>query len=133
LRSSGGIKLAAGILGALGSASAGVSAVVASRNVIYQLRESRPWWKQKLTIVSLTLIPAGLLIMAMALVLYGGKIGHTVAAQVGLDEVFVIAWKALEWPVSLAAMFIAFSILYYFALDAEERHWFWVRRAASRE
>src|SRR5207248_7009638 len=53
-KSSSGIKLAAGILGALWAASGGMSAVVVSLNVIYDLHETRPWWKQKLTVIGLT-------------------------------------------------------------------------------
>ncbi len=62
-KASGGIKLAAGILGALWSASGGMSAVVVSLNVIYRLAETRPWWKQKLTIVGLTVALAALIII----------------------------------------------------------------------
>jgi membrane protein len=32
----------------------------------------------------------------------------------------------LQWPVSFAAMFISFSMVYYFAPDLKERRWFWV-------
>src|SRR5207302_2299398 len=99
-RSSSGIKLAAGILGALWAASGGMSAVVTSLNVIYRTPESRPWWKQKLTVVGLTLALAALIIVALVLVLYGGKIGELIASYVGLSKVFAIAWKLLQWPVS---------------------------------
>jgi membrane protein len=125
-KSSGGLKLAAGIVGALWAASGGMSAVVVSLNVIYHLRESRPWWKQKLTVVGLTVVLAALIIVALALALYGGKIGQTIASQVGVGAAFRIAWKLVEWPVSFAAMFLAFSIIYYFAPNVEERKWYWV-------
>src|SRR5437764_7741957 len=75
-KASGGIKLAAGILGALWAASGGMGAVVVSLNVIYDLRETRPWWKQKLTVVGLTLALAALIIIGLVLALYGGKIGQ---------------------------------------------------------
>jgi membrane protein len=125
-KSSSGIKLAAGILGALWAASGGMSAVVTSLNVIYRTGETRPWWKQKVTIVGLTLALAALIIIALVLVLYGGKIGELIASQVGLGSVFATAWKVLQWPVSFAAMFLSFSMVYYFAPDVKERRWFWV-------
>src|SRR5439155_3640270 len=59
-KSSSGIKLAAGILGALWAASGGMSAVIVSLNKIYQVQETRPWWKQNLAIVGLTVTLAGL-------------------------------------------------------------------------
>jgi membrane protein len=129
-KSSSGVKLAAGILGALWAASGGMGAVVVSLNVIYGLTETRPWWKQKLTVVGLTLSLAGLIIIALILVLYGGKIGQAIATHVGLGHAFGIAWRILQWPVTFAAMFLSFSVVYYFAPNLEERKWFWVTPGA---
>src|SRR5438874_13795509 len=83
-KSSSGIKLAAGILGALWAASGGMGAVVVSLNVIYDLRETRPWWKQKVTVVGLTVALAALIIIGLVLALYGGKIGQGLATHLGL-------------------------------------------------
>jgi membrane protein len=125
-KSSSGIKLAAGIVGALWAASGGMGAIVTSLNVIYGVRETRPWWKQKLTVIALTLTLAALLIVALVLALYGGKIGEALATHVSLGAAFRIAWNILQWPVSFAAMFLSFSIVYYFAPNIEERKWYWV-------
>ena len=129
-KNSSGIKLAAGILGALWAASGGMDAVVVSLNVIYGVTETRPWWKQKLTIVGLTVTLAALIIVALVLVLYGGKIGQVIAAHIGLGEAFRAAWKILQWPVSFFAMFLSFSVVYYFAPNLEERKWYWVTPGA---
>jgi membrane protein len=63
-------------------------------------------------------------------VLYGGKIGQLLATQIGLSDVFRIAWKVLQWPLSFAAMFLSFSIIYYFGPDLKERKWYWVTPGA---
>ena len=125
-KNSSGLKLAAGIIGALWAASGGVGAVVTSLNKVYSSPETRPWWKQKLTVVGLTLALSALIIMALVLVLYGGKIGESIAAHVGLSHVFAIVWKVLEWPVSFFAMFLSYSLVYYFGPNVQERRWFWV-------
>lgn len=130
IKSSSGIKLAAGIVGALWSASGGVAAVVTSLNKIYRTNETRPWWKQKLTVVGLTVALAALIIVALVLVLYGGKIGQFLANHVGLGSVFAVAWKILHWPVAFAAMFLSYSIIYYFGPDLAERKWYWVTPGA---
>lgn len=123
---SGGIKLAAGILGALWAASGGMSAVVVSLNKIYRVSETRPWWKQKATILGLTVALAALMIIALVLALYGGTVGQALFAHMGAGGIFRIVWKALQWPVSFAAMFLSFSLVYYFAPDIEERRWYWI-------
>jgi membrane protein len=125
-KSSSGIKLAAGILGALWAASSGMSAVVVSLNKIYQVLETRLWWKQKITIVGLTIALAALIIIALALTLYGGKIGEAIFAHIGAGDAFRTSWKVLQWPVSFGAMYLAFSTIYYFAPDIQERRWYWV-------
>ena len=130
-KSSGGIKMAAGILGALWAASGGMGAVVTSLNVIYQTGETRPWWEQKVTIVGLTLALAALILTALVLVLYGGKIGALIASHVGLGNIFRVTWNILQWPVTFAAMFLSYSVIYYFGPDLEERKWYWVTPGAA--
>jgi len=130
VRSSSALKLGAGIFGALWAASAGVSAVVVSLNVVYQYTETRPWWKQKLTVLGLTGSLAVLIIVAVVLVLYGGKIGSALATYFGLGHWFTIAWATLQWPVLLAAMFLSFAMVYYFGPDAPPPAWHWVTPGA---
>ena len=72
-----------GIFGALWAASGGMSAVIVSLNKVYQVPETRPWWKQKLTILGLTIALASLIIIALRLALYGGKIGQALFFQIG--------------------------------------------------
>ena len=130
IKSSSGVKLAAGIVGALWAASGGVSAIVNSLNQIYRTKETRPWWKQKAIVVGLTLALAALIIVALVLVLYGGKIGEYIANAVGLGSVFSIVWNVLHWPVAFAAMFLSYSLIYYFGPNLQERRWYWVTPGA---
>jgi len=131
LQASNGLKLAAGILGALWSASGGMSAVVTSLNIIYRISETRPWWKQKLTVVGLTVALAGLIIAALVLALYGGKIGEAIANHAGLGGAFRIFWRVVQWPAAFAVMLFAYSIIYYFAPNLDERKWYWVTPGAA--
>ncbi len=130
-KSSTALKLGAGILGALWAASAGVSAVVVSLNVVYRYTERRPWWKQKLTVLGLTASLAGLIIFAVVLVLYGEKIGNTLAAHFGLGHLFTVTWSVLQWPFLFAAMFLSFALVYYFGPDAPQPSWHWVSPGAA--
>jgi membrane protein len=129
-KSSSGIKIGLGLLGALWAASAGMGAVVVSLNVVHKVTETRPWWKQKMTVVGLTLALAGLIIMALVLVLYGGKIGQLLATTVGLGHYFKVAWDIFQWPLSFVAMFLSFSLVYYFAPNLHTQ-WRWVTPGAA--
>lgn len=120
------LKLAVGLVGAFWAASGGISAIMEALNVIYDTKETRPWWKQKFVVLALTLAIAVLAIVALLLALAGGKIGGALSSQMAMGEIFRWAWRILQWPVSFAAMLLAFSLLYYFAPNRKQRDWQWI-------
>lgn len=123
---SGGGKISFGILAALWAASAGMGAVSESLNAAYHVKETRPWWKQRLIAVCLTIALSLLIISALVLVLYGGKIADFLAASYGFGGAFVIGWKVLQWPIVLAFLLIGFALIYYLAPDLVDKNWKWV-------
>ncbi|HZT58723.1 MAG TPA: YihY/virulence factor BrkB family protein [Pyrinomonadaceae bacterium] len=123
---SGGGKVAFGIVAALWAASNGMGAITDSLNAAYDVEETRPWWRQRLTAVALTVALSFLIIAALVLVLYGGRIAEHVAGGYGLDGVFVIAWEVLQWPIALAFMLVSFALIYYFAPDLHDQDWTWI-------
>jgi membrane protein len=123
---SGGGKISFGILAALWAASNGMGAISESLNVAYHVKETRPWWKQRLTAVILTVALGVLIISALVLVLYGGKIADSLAGHFGFGAVFTLAWKIVQWPIVLAFLFIGFALIYYWAPDLADQDWRWV-------
>lgn len=127
---SGGGKIAFGILAALWAASNGMGAITQALNVAYDVKETRPWWKQRLTAVGLTVALSALIISALVLVLYGERIGEQIAGSYGLGEAFTIAWKIAQWPIVLAFMLLAFALIYYLAPDVHDQKWTWITPGA---
>jgi len=125
-RSSGAGKAFFGILGALWSASSGVTAVMESLNIAYDVKEDRPMWKQRATSVGLTVALAVLVLAAIGLTLYGGDAADWLGAHVGLGQAAIIAWKIIQWPLVLGFMFLAFATTYYFGPNLEEPEWHWI-------
>jgi membrane protein len=123
--SSGG-KIWFGILAALWAASAGMGAISESLNVAYHVKETRPWWKQRLIAILLTLILAVLIIAALVIVLYGGRIAEFLAGHYGFDGAFTLAWKIVQWPIVLVFLFLAFAMIYYWAPDLRNQDWRWI-------
>jgi len=110
----GGGKLWFGLLAALWAASSGINALAQALNAAYEVPETRPWWKVRLISIALTVAIAVLIISALLLVLYGGQLGHFLATLVHQGYAFTVAWKVLQWPISLTFVFIAFSFIYQF-------------------
>ncbi|HEU4507530.1 MAG TPA: YihY/virulence factor BrkB family protein [Pyrinomonadaceae bacterium] len=128
--SSGG-KLSFGILATLWAASNGMGAITQSLNVAYDLKEGRPWWKQRLTAMGLTIALSVFIISALLLVLAGGSIADWLASHFGLGSTFPLIWKILQWPVVLACLIFAFALIYYFAPDFHEQKWTWLTPGAA--
>jgi len=128
--SSGG-KLSFGLLAALWAASNGLSAITTSLNTAYDVKESRPWWKQRLTAIALTAVLSVLIIGALILIVAGGRIAEWLAQVYLLGPVFPVTWKIIQWPAVLACMVLAFALIYYFAPDIREQKWTWLTPGAA--
>jgi len=123
--SSGG-KIAFGILAALWAASNGMGAISESLNVAYHVKETRAWWKRRLIAVGLTVALGVLIIVALVIVLYGGKLADFLANTYGLGGSFTLAWKVLQWPLVLFFLSLGFALIYYWAPDVKDQNWRWV-------
>lgn len=109
------------LLLALWGVSGAFRSVMEAMNVMYEIEEDRPFWKQLLISVFLSLGVAALLIFALVLVVFGPEIGETVADAAGLGSVFQIVWNVVQWPVLIFLVVLAFALVYYYAPDAEQR------------
>jgi membrane protein len=126
----GGGTLWFSLLAALWVASSGMGAISDTLNVAYNVRETRPWWKVRLISVGLTAGLAVLILVALAIVLYGGKIGDAVADSVGYGSAFRVTWRLVQWPIMLAFVFLTFDLIYYFAPNRRRRGWQWATPGA---
>jgi membrane protein len=117
--------LSLGVLGALWASSSGITSVMDALNAVYDVKDTRPFWKNRLIAIGLTMGLAGFIIAAQVLVLYGEHIGRWIADLVGLGWLFVMAWVVLQWPVIVAVMLFAVAVIYYVA-PCVDQDWRWV-------
>jgi membrane protein len=130
-KASSGGKLSFGFLLALWTASSGVVAIIEALNAAYDVKESRPWWKERLLAIGLMLAIAVLVVTALLLVLYGGDIAEALAASLGFGAVFTVAWKILQWPIVLAFVLAAFILVYYFGPNVHCQKLRWIVPGAA--
>jgi membrane protein len=117
--------LSIGVLGALWAGSNGMSSIMSALNVAYDVKETRPWWKTKLLAIGLTLGFSVFILSALVLIVFGSKIGETVAGWVGLGSAFTFVWNIVSIPVVMVLVAIGIGLVYYLA-PAVEQHWRWV-------
>jgi membrane protein len=117
--------LTIGMLTALWSSSAAMTAIIDTLNTAYDIEEGRPWWKVRLTAIALTVGLALFIVVAFALIVAGPTLAERLADRWFLGAAFEWTWKILQWPLVFALVSGAIAIVYYFAPDAEQ-DWVWI-------
>lgn len=126
----GGGKLTFGLVLALWSASAGVDNIRIALNDVYDLEETRPWWKYKLVSVLLTLGIALLIFLALGVVFYGGQFLNLLFSPLGfqIDSYFILT--AFSIIVVGIALVLSFALIYNFAPNHDPFDWHWISPGA---
>ncbi|HTD56139.1 MAG TPA: YihY/virulence factor BrkB family protein [Silvibacterium sp.] len=122
LTPSRGKLLSFGILGYLWTASGGFSSLIESLDIAYDVKVSRPWWRDRIRALVLAFSSGGLVSLSVLLLIVGPHFGHF------LGEVFPVP-PAVEhlWPIIRPVfIFITFvtglEVIYYLGPNA--RHSF---------
>jgi membrane protein len=84
------------------------------------VEDARPWWKQRLTAILLTIGVALFILVSFVLVVAGPELAGTLAGRFGLGTVFEWSWKIAQWPIVFILIAFAFGLIYYFAPDVEQ-------------
>src|SRR5512133_1877210 len=129
-QASSGTKLILGLVGALWTASSGMSALMDTLNITYDVKEGRPYWKKRGLAILLTIAVACLVITAFVLITYGPKLADMVLSHVGLSGAFALVWKIVQWPLAIFFVVAAFALTYYAGPDVEQRKWYWITPGA---
>jgi membrane protein len=117
--------LTIGMLTALWSSSAAMTAISDTVNRAYGVEERRPWWKVRLIAIALTVGLSAFILVSFALVLVGPTLAEQLANRLYLGPAFEWTWKILQWPVVFALVATAVGLVYYFAPDVEQE-WIWL-------
>jgi membrane protein len=121
--------LSVGALAALWAGSAGMNSVMTALNVTYEAREPRPWWQRRLTAVALTLLFSMLTLLALILLVFGGRIGEMLGVTREVGALVTLGWWLVQWPLALTFALLAVSLVYYLA-PAHRQAWRWVTPGA---
>jgi membrane protein len=117
--------LSLGMLLAVSSSSAAMTAIIDTLNRAYGVEERRPWWKVRLTAIALTIGVSIFILVSFGLILTGPTLATRLADELGLGPVFEWAWKILQWPIIFVMVSVAIAFIYAFAPDVR-RKWVWL-------
>jgi membrane protein len=118
-----------GMLLAVSSSSAAMTAIIDTLNNAYDIEEGRAWWKVRLTAIALTIGVALFILVSFALIIAGPTLATRLADSWGLGPIFEWTWKILQWPVVFVLASTGIALIYYFAPDVEQ-DWIWLTPGA---
>ena len=118
-----GFALVLGLAGALWGASGYIAAFGRASNVIYEVREGRPFWKLRPFQILITLVMVLLLVVVALAVVLTGPIVEAIADPLGIGDTAVTVWDYAKWPVLAAMVVLMLAILYHSAPNVRQRDW----------
>jgi len=104
--------LSLGIVTTLWTAAGGVRAIMGALNEIYDLRESRGFWKPRLLALGVLLACAILFLAAAIAILIGPELVRL--AKLG------VAAEVVRWPIGFVLVVLVFWLLYYLLPDRDQ-------------
>jgi membrane protein len=115
-----------GFFGAVWAASGAMGSVIKAVNRAYQLQETRPFWRLRLTAILLVVTTGITTAGVFLLIVVGGSLGDAIAKKAHLGGAFQWTWAVLRWPIAFCAILLFFALVYYLAPNMRQRSWKWV-------
>jgi len=121
-------KITFGLVGAIWSASVGMSAIQDSLNDVYKIPDSRSYLGGRLHAIFLTVVVTVMITVALACMFgsdfVAGYFGnHTNALLAFFASIGI---RILGWAAATALLILTFAAIYYWAPDWRKRRWRWV-------
>lgn len=126
IETSSGGKLTLGILITIWSASSGLDSLRIALNDVYNLKETRAWWKTKLLSIGMTLILTILSATVLALVFYGWQLIQIGLASINLTVSSPSVLITIEWISILLMMLFASEMIYNLLPCHLRLKWQWI-------
>ena len=127
-------KIGFGLAAALWSASVGFAAIQDTLNIVYKVKETRPYWKARGGAILVTILLALIVTLTLG-VLFAADVAVRMArAQFGqrVVQLSVVAGiHAAGWIVTLGLLILLFAVIYYFAPDVKAKCWRWLTPGAA--
>lgn len=103
------------------SASRGFAGLMTALNAAYEVAETRPYWRQMLISLGLTLSAGVLIALALAILLLGGRVLTIIAGPISMGFTLSLFWPLIRWAATLGCMAFAVMMLYRFAPNVRRR------------
>ena len=107
--------LSIGLIATIWSASLGMNALIKSLNKSYRVKEDRPILIARGMAIITTVLMIFILLIALALPIFGRQLGIFIFSFLGLEEGFLETWNALRFTIPPLIIFFVAAVIYWAA------------------
>ena len=122
-------KATIGLIVAVWSASAGMSAIQDTLNAVYKIVDSRRFLWARLCAIGLTFLMTLMVSLGLGALLgadYASRIIERRVSDDALRDAADAAMQGAGWMVAGFLLLLSFSVVYYWAPDVKARRWHWL-------
>jgi membrane protein len=109
--------LSIGFLLAVVSASSAIVEMAFAFNIIYEVTETRPFWRRRLEAVYMTFAVGGMTFVAVIAMLLGPHLVGEIARVFDVNQTFVALWPFIRHVLAVACALASIELLYYLGPD----------------
>lgn len=121
------ITVIVGLLVAVWSASAAMTALQTALDIAYEVPKDRKFAAKRLRALVMMLVTLVLGGLGAALLVFGAPIGAGIAQHLPIHGLtFTVVWTVLRWLVTIVVITALFSFFYFYAPNRESPRWQWV-------
>jgi membrane protein len=127
-------KLTFGLVAALWSASVGFSAIQGTLNVVYRVKETRPYWRARLSAIGVTFllsIVVSFMLGSLLIADFVARLAHLRIHEHWLAVLTMGSVRTIGWVVATAFLSLLFALIYYFGPDVKVSRWRWLTPGAA--
>ena len=127
-------KITFGLVAALWSASVGFSAIQGTLNVVYRVKETRPYWRARLSAIGVTFLLSIVVSLMLASLLIAdllARLAHLHIHDHLLAFLTASFARTLGWVIATALLSLLFALIYYFGPDVKVSRWRWLTPGAA--
>jgi membrane protein len=127
-------KLTFGLVAALWSASVGFSAIQGTLNVVYRVKETRPYWRARLSAIGVTFLLSIVISLMLASLLIADFFSHLAHLRIQQHWLSVLtsnSVRTIGWLLATAFLSLLFALIYYFGPDVKVSRWRWLTPGAA--
>lgn len=127
-------KLTFGLVAAIWAASVGFTAIQDSLNIVYKVKETRPYWKVRGSAILITILLSFLVTLVLAALLGGDFLAvlaqhHIYHPKIAMTA--VVLARTAGWTIAAFLISLLFAVIYYWGPDVAHKKWRWFTPGAA--